>query len=67
MPLPSPMQNVRSDLPDGFGREGGEGVDSRPDRDRDRYGRITACLAAIRFVLWLGWLVWTSSDHDATR
>jgi hypothetical protein len=33
----------------------------------DRHQRFRTALALGRFVLWLGWLIWTLTGHDATR
>ncbi|MBB3733825.1 hypothetical protein [Nonomuraea dietziae] len=39
----------------------------RPDGG-GRHQWIRTGLAAVRFVLWLGWLIWVSiDDYDATR
>ncbi|MEO3892181.1 hypothetical protein [Nonomuraea sp. B5E05] len=35
--------------------------------DDDRQQKVRTALALARFVLWLGWLVWTLTDRDATR
>ncbi|WP_310709199.1 hypothetical protein [Nonomuraea sp. 3-1Str] len=37
----------------------------RPDNDRQQ--RLQNALALGRFILWLGWLIWTLTGHDATR
>ncbi|MBT2225112.1 hypothetical protein [Nonomuraea sp. NEAU-A123] len=42
-------------------------VEEAPRPNRDRHQRLRTGLTVIKLVLWLGWLIWTSSDHDATH
>jgi hypothetical protein len=58
---------TRSNSPDGPAawKETTLMVEHRPNEDRHQWMRTALALA--RFVLWLGWLVWTLTDRGATR